>query len=105
MKKLILLLAIVLVSCSEENTIETYVDRCEQINQKYSRLISQEAIKNGWNPQTYTFNTTTIGDGFLDPFFDPNIRIFVRAMNKYKYQWNLELEQQGNCTKDILYFF
>jgi hypothetical protein len=55
------------------------------------------ALQNGWDPQSYEFNSTTIGAGFLDSFHDPNFKIFLEAYNTYRVEWEDTLTE-FNCN-------
>lgn len=101
MNKLRLVLGLVAVfalfSCHVEDDlmIEEEVVTCESIDAKYNKLIVDLALKNGWNAQSYTFNSTTLGDDFLDPFADPDIQIFLYAYGVYAQDWVNERNANG----------
>ena len=89
---MMLIFSLLISSCSEDYTFEE-VDCKEYVAKKYSKLIVEEAISNGWNPQDINVNTTDIfAPGFLDIDYDPNMLIFFTAYTKYweKYQNDLK---------------
>ena len=84
-------------SCeSQSNYIDPQYNRCEEINKEFNQRVVDAAIERGWNPQSYSFNSTSIGPGFLDPYADPNFRLFLEAYNSELYEWNRQLEE-ANC--------
>ena len=90
--KLVAVLGLVLglgfTSCSEEELmVEPTVVTCDSIDAEYNKLIVDLALSNGWEPMNYTFNSTTIGEDFLNPFADPNIQIFLDAYAVYLQDW------------------
>ncbi len=101
MKKLALVFGIVvslgiITACvDEELMIEEEVVTCDSIDAEYHKLIVDLALKNGWNPSSYTFNSTTIGDGFLDPYYDPNFKIFMDAYQTYQSDWIAAIVKNG----------
>jgi len=100
MKKLLLLVSclLLLVSCSDNIVIENNQLDCDWIHQKYSQLILDEAISNGYViGEPLNINTTDIFlPGFFEITYDDNIRIFIEVIQLYSYQYNKELEQ-SNC--------
>lgn len=101
MKKLALVFGIVvslgiITACvDEELMIEETVVTCDSIDAEYNKLIIDLALSNGWDPKSYTFNSTTIGDGFLDPFYDPNFKIFIEAYTTYQADWIAAVVKNG----------
>lgn len=93
--KLVLKLVVVLVlvavlgftSCSEEELMVDPVVTCDSIDVEYNKLIVDLALANGWVPEQYSFNAITPGDGFLNPFADPNVQIFLFAYGTYAQDW------------------
>jgi hypothetical protein len=87
-KVVVLVLAVVaLVSCHVEDDLYETVSTCDSIDAEYNKLVVDLALSNGWVPEEYSFNSTTIGDDFLNPFADPNIQIFLFAYGTYAQDW------------------
>tara|TARA_R110000744_G_scaffold195743_2_gene314850 strand:- start:3843 stop:4154 length:312 start_codon:yes stop_codon:yes gene_type:complete len=89
--KLVAVLVLVAVlgftSCSEEELMVEPVVTCDSIDVEYNKLVVDLALSNGWVPEEYSFNATTLGDDFLNPFADPNVQIFLFAYGTYAQDW------------------
>ena len=91
-----LLMIFCFMCCDTDEIIEEF-NKCESIELEYNSKVVTMALQNGWDPQSYEFNSTTIGAGFLDPFHDPNFKIFLEAYETYRVEWEDTLTE-FNCN-------
>lgn len=84
------------ISCGTEDVL-TKLNKCEAIELEYNTKVVEMALKDGWEPQSYEFNSTTIGPGFLDPLYDTNFRIFLVAYETYRVEW-IDKLTEFNCN-------
>ena len=83
---LVVLVAVSFTSCISDEILSPL--SCGEINTKYAKLVLKEAIENGYEPGYLNINMDNILEpGYLDPFFDPNYRIFSKVYQKYEDEW------------------